>query len=156
MSEVDTVSGLLGHLSVPWTSITCAGAGVVVAVGGLWADMSAMSAYIAVPLGGLAGGALGTLIVWLGRKQKVGSQQSESIPAPKEQPEVWNIPGARTASFKLYEAACLLVGEEPEWPLSTQKSREEYNTLCYTVKTDQLESKDDYAGLYVWVPPGRG
>ena len=52
-------------------------------------------------------------------------------------------PEARTASFKLYEAACLLVGEEPEWPLSTRKSREEYNTLCHAVKTDRLDSNDD-------------
>ncbi len=140
VSNVDTVVGLLGHLSVPWTSIMCVGASVVVVVGGLLADMSA---YIAVPLGGLVGGALGTLIVWLGRKHKVGSQQSEPIPAPKEQPDAWKIPEARTASFKLYEAACLLVGEEPEWPLSTRKSREEYNTLCHAVKTDRLDSNDD-------------
>ena len=140
VSEADTVVGWLGHLPLSWTSITCVGAGVVVAVGGFLADMAA---YIAVPLGGLAGGALGTLIVWLGRKQQVGSQQSDPIPAPnKEQPEACKITGARAASFKLYEAACLLVGEERAWPLKTIKSMEEYNTLCECIRTKQLDEAE--------------
>ena len=64
----------------------------------------------------------------------------------------WDTPGARTASFKLYEAACLLVGEEPEWPLSTQTSSEEYNALCHAVKTDQLDSPEDSPGfMFGWV-----
>ena len=41
----------------------------------------------------------------------------------------WEVPGARTERFKIYEAACLLIGEEPSWPLPSAGAREEYNVL---------------------------
>ena len=41
----------------------------------------------------------------------------------------WEVPGARTERFKIYEAACLLIGEEPSWPLLSVGAREEYNVL---------------------------
>ena len=41
--------------------------------------------------------------------------------------------------FKLYEAACLLVGDEPSWTRPTQKSRDEYAVLCDAIRGEQLD-----------------
>ena len=57
------------------------------------------------------------------------------------------IPGARTNKFKLYEAACLLVDEEPQWPPPSMRSREEYDGLIKAVESDKLMYlTDDYEG----------
>ncbi len=48
------------------------------------------------------------------------------------------ITGSRTVKFKLHEAACLLVDEEPQWPLPSMRSREEYDGLIKAVESDNL------------------
>ena len=67
VSEADTLAGLLGHVSLPWTAITCIAATGVTIMAGIFA---AIPVPVAVPLGTLAGGALGCLIVWLGRRHE--------------------------------------------------------------------------------------
>ena len=57
----------------------------------------------------------------------------------REEVQAWKIPGARQDRFKLYQAACLLVGEEPEWPLTSQLSRDEYRSLVEAVEAFELE-----------------
>ena len=57
------------------------------------------------------------------------------------------ITGSRTVKFKLHEAACLLVDEEPQWPLPSMRSREEYDGLIKAVESDKLMYlTDDYEG----------
>ena len=63
-----------------------------------------------------------------------------SADSPPKQP--WKIPGARTGRFELYRAACLIVGEEPVWPLQTQRSRDEYAALCEDLRTEQLDDPE--------------
>ncbi|MDE2924938.1 MAG: ATP-binding protein [Acidobacteriota bacterium] len=55
--------------------------------------------------------------------------------------ESWEIPGARTQKFKLYEAACYLARANPAWPLPTE-AREEYDQLLKTIEKEGLDKKD--------------
>ena len=51
----------------------------------------------------------------------------------------WEIKAKGTSSFKLYEAACLLTGHPPAWPLPTDKTEEEVpkpSQLCCLVKKE--------------------
>ena len=61
---------------------------------------------------------------------------------PKKAPTTeasWQITGARTSLFEAYCAACLIAGDEPEWPLPTKRSREEYTSLCLAIRDGQLD-----------------
>ena len=61
---------------------------------------------------------------------------------PKKAPTTeasWQITGARTSRFEAYCAACLIAGDEPEWPLPTKRSREEYTSLCLAIRDGQLD-----------------
>lgn len=48
------------------------------------------------------------------------------------------IPGSVQRQFKLYEAACLLVDEEPAWPIPTQRARDRYVFLVSEIKNDKF------------------
>ena len=78
---------------------------------------------------------------------KVISRKEKQTKTTKQQP--WEVPGARQKHFKLYEAACLLAGEEPAWPLPSQMTRDEYLSLCSDVQSDKLG--DDLAYSYGWL-----
>ena len=65
------------------------------------------------------------IIVW---------RQTDSL----EEDNAWNISGARLPRFKLYEAACLLHCLDPVWPLTNQKSKEEYQSLVIAAKEFRL------------------
>ncbi len=54
--------------------------------------------------------------------------------------EAWEIPGARTQKLKLYELACWLVSDDPQWPLPTKRSEEEYNALLAAIEAGKLDS----------------
>ena len=77
--------------------------------------------------------------IWLRNRTSKGRNGESEEPEPKEQLEAWQILGARTKWFKLYEAACLLVGDDPVWPLKTKRSIEEYNELCECIRTEKLD-----------------
>ena len=55
--------------------------------------------------------------------------------------EPWEISGARTQKFKLYEAACYLVPVNPAWPLPVE-ALEEYGQLLKTIEKEDLDKKD--------------
>ena len=63
---------------------------------------------------------------------------------PEKKREAWEIEGARSQKFKLYVAACLLVGDTPQWPLLTGRSREEYQALSRAIQNDELGGKLAY------------
>ena len=48
-------------------------------------------------------------------------------------------PGAPQPRFKLYEAACLLHGLDPLWPLIDQKTKDEYASLIRAAKEYRLK-----------------
>ena len=55
--------------------------------------------------------------------------------------EAWEIPGARTHVFKLYEAACYLAGACPSWPLP-EGAKEEYYLLLRALEGGKLDHLD--------------
>ena len=67
----------------------------------------------------------------------------EAVNTPEKDLKAWQVPGARTKWFTLHEAACLVVGDEPVWPLKTQRSIEEYNMLCECIRTEQLDEPEE-------------
>ena len=67
----------------------------------------------------------------------------EANNTPKKDLKAWQVPGARTKRFTLHKAACLIVGDEPVWPLKTQRSIEEYNMLCECIRTEQLDEPEE-------------
>ncbi len=58
--------------------------------------------------------------------------------------EAWEIPGARTHVFKLYEAACYLAGACPSWPLP-EGAKEEYDLLLRALEGGKLDHLDPVA-----------
>jgi len=50
--------------------------------------------------------------------------------------------GARTGKFELFRAACLLGGDEPQWPLPTERAKEKYATLIRTIGSQQLDDPE--------------
>ena len=67
----------------------------------------------------------------------------EADNTPEKDLNAWQVPGARTKWFTLHNAACLIVGDEPVWPLKTQRSIEEYNMLCECIRTKQLDEPEE-------------
>ena len=59
----------------------------------------------------------------------------------RKKKKAWEIPGARKPIFKLYEAACLLHGIDPAWPLPGQLSIEELDHLIHAVIVSDPEVK---------------
>ena len=55
--------------------------------------------------------------------------------------ESWEISGARTQRFKLYEAACYLVRAIPAWPLPAE-AREEYDQLLKSIEKEDLDKNN--------------
>ena len=47
----------------------------------------------------------------------------------RKKKKYWEIGGAPKKRFKLYEAACLLREIDPVWPLTSQKTNDEYSSL---------------------------
>ena len=78
----------------------------------------------------------------------------EANNTPEKDLKAWQVPGARTKRFKLHKAACLIVGDEPVWPLKTQRSIEEYNMLCECIRTEQLDEPEEKPGRHAFVPDG--
>ena len=67
------------------------------------------------------------------------SNPKASLPAPKPaKKKAWEVPGSAVEKFMLYEAACMLAGDEPTWPLPTSRSRDQYNLLERAVSNDEL------------------
>ena len=54
----------------------------------------------------------------------------EKTPSPPPPKPAHEIPGARAWNFALYQLACLLVAETTTWPLQSQKTRDEFNSIC--------------------------
>ena len=84
--------------------------------------------------------------VLIGPAGRTDDRQNDQLPA-------WKIPGARAKWFKLHEAACLLVEDEPSWPLPTQRSRDEYAVLCDAIRGEKLddgEADDTLSYQYGW------
>ena len=79
---------------------------------------------------------------------KYGSRhwrKPEPYEAPMKQTSTtlqsWEIPGARTQKFKLYEATCYLTGVTPAWPLPAE-ANEEYDQLLKAIEKEELDDKD--------------
>ena len=87
---------------------------------------------------GLALILMAVVAFWGGLKNGAEAVKPPAAGTPKPR-GAWEIPGARTQEFKLHEAACLLVEEEPAWPLPTLKAKDEYNELSKAVRTEQLD-----------------
>ena len=82
--------------------------------------------------------------VWIkGSKTDRDSQESR-------QKEPWEIGGARQPCFKLYEAACLLQGIQPAWPLTNQLAIDELDDLVNAVIVH--DDKVEYVELRVVIP----
>ena len=88
----------------------------------------------------------GPLLLWIGivlarlhavwrfrkllKEKDQRQQKEESIDSQPESPRKRReIPGAVQAEFKLYEAACLIAGYDPAWPLRNQKAKDEFTLL---------------------------
>ena len=97
---------------------------------GAWLDNWSVRASLA-----LLGIALATYPQWLPNTR----WYFRRIRSSQRLPEAWRILGARTSWFSLYTAACLLVGDEPDWPLPTERSREEYDALCAAIRAGKLD-----------------
>ena len=52
--------------------------------------------------------------------------------------------GATTRHFQLYEAACLLVGDVPVWPLPSARTRNEYADLYKAIREGRLDDPTDF------------
>lgn len=58
--------------------------------------------------------------------------------------EAEELPGARTWKFKTFEIACLLADAEPQWPLPTQKAKDDYQQLSNDIGEDKLGGNRAY------------
>ena len=92
---------------------------------------------------------------WTGRQQKSSDPQEdeaekpgiqEQPPKPDEPPEEpkrrprsWEIKAERAQQFAVYEAACVLTGKAPRWPLRKDTPEEnEYELLRLALLDDEL------------------
>ena len=58
----------------------------------------------------------------------------------------WYVAAKNKSSFKLYEAACLFIGQKPAWPLPTDRAEEEYLGLLNSVNRRKGSDLEKWSG----------